>query len=363
MSQSAPIKELNAIGEWQSFSPGLERVKKCLTLLSHPERKWTHYLIGGTNGKGTVSLNLARALGPQTGLFLSPHLLDIRERITVDGHFLPDSLWQQSRDRILNLCPEVSLSFFEWLFVLSVEMFGRVGVQQAVYEVGMGGRLDATNALSPDVSVLTNVGLDHQAYLGETLEDIALEKIEIARRKKPFFVPENLLENPRILKRLKDIGCECYPFQAGGFSSNEPLVNQILQYLKLPELQDLAMLPGRREIHPCQPLLILDGAHNEPGWLDLAHWIEEKGFAKLNILFSVSKGRSPITLQKALKPVASSFFHWEAGFYQEVPGTEIRDVTKVNESGLKALIKKPLLVCGSLYFIAEFKKWLASNNL
>jgi len=353
----APIRELSGIDEWQSFEPGLERVKHGLKRLGFPHRHFRHFLVGGTNGKGTVSFNLARALGPSTGLFTSPHLIDVRERITLAGKPFPDSAWKKARDRILAVWPKPNLSYFEWLFLLAVEIFRQANVQDAVFEVGMGGRLDATNALSPELSILTQVSMDHQQFLGNTREEIALAKIEIARPEKPFFFPEDILAFNEVRSRIEIMGCLQKPQPISQrFEDNLNLVNQALEWLGHKPLEKLVLLPGRRERLGSD--LILDGAHNPVGWRDLARWVQSLHATPLNVLCSLSKGRNPETFLEELRPVAKRFYHWHAGFEKELPAEHWPDSVTVIESGdLQELLKRPLLVCGSLYFVGAFKAW------
>lgn len=360
LSLSVPVEELAAIGEWQSFSPGLERVKKGLMKLNSPHLKWPHILVAGTNGKGTVAKNLAVGLGEKTGLFLSPHVMNIRERITLDGEWFTDSEWKQARDEIRKVWPEAKLSYFEWLLLLAVMMFTRAGVKQAVFEVGLGGRLDATNALSPQLSVLTNVGLDHQAILGNTIEKIALEKIEIARSGRMFLFPENLLSKPLIQRRLQNIGCQSKPFKdITQYEDNLKLVNLALKHLGRHPLLNLCPLPGRREIIPSKNLLIFDGAHNKPGWDALAAWIKKRYPKKMAVLFSLSNDRQPEAFLQSMGEITSHFYHWQAGFYKEVSLKDIPErVTVIKKEDIETLLKEPLLVCGSLYFVGAIRKLL-----
>src|SRR5690606_31422872 len=104
-----------------------------------------------------------------SGLFISPHLLDVRERISLQGDPAADELWREAHGRVRAAVPEPELSYFEWLLVLAAEMFRLRSVPVAVFEIGLGGRFDAANALDPCLSVLTNVSLDHTAILGETV--------------------------------------------------------------------------------------------------------------------------------------------------------------------------------------------------
>lgn len=161
--------------------PGLDRVTLALERLGRPERAFASVLVVGTNGKGATATLLASILnahGVRTGLYTSPHLVRIEERIRVDGHCIaPDDL--AALVDALGRFPE--LSYFETLTVAALQHFAASGVQVAVLEAGLGGRWDAINAVTPVVSLLTNVGTDHQAWLGPTRGHVAAEKAAALR--------------------------------------------------------------------------------------------------------------------------------------------------------------------------------------
>jgi dihydrofolate synthase/folylpolyglutamate synthase len=170
----------------------LEHMRVLLKALEHPERKFPSVLIAGTNGKGSTAATLAAILQAsklKTGLYTSPHLVRINERVRIDGIPIPDDTFALIHDLVdrtaERLVSEGDLpwhpSFFEMLTAISFEYFAREKVDIAVLEVGMGGRLDATNVVEPRVSVITDVSLDHQKYLGNTVAEIAREKAGIIR--------------------------------------------------------------------------------------------------------------------------------------------------------------------------------------
>jgi dihydrofolate synthase/folylpolyglutamate synthase len=161
--------------------------------LGNPQRRFPAVLVAGTNGKGSTSATLAsicRAAGSKTGLYTSPHLVNINERIQIDGESISDPEFAEIYDRVhqagAKLVDEGKLpivpSFFEVLTAMAFEYFASARVDIAILEVGMGGRLDATNISDPCVSVITDVALDHQAYLGNTISEIAVEKAGIIRQ-------------------------------------------------------------------------------------------------------------------------------------------------------------------------------------
>ncbi len=172
-----------------AYKPGLERVETLLGLCGNPHKILKTIHIAGTNGKGSTSHMLASILqraGFSVGLFTSPHLVDFRERIRIDGRMIPTEYVTKFVEEIRPRIPEdLNPSFFELTTAMAFAYFVDKGVDIAVIEVGMGGRLDSTNVLKPLVSVITNVSIDHAAYLGGTLDAIASEKAGIIKSGTP----------------------------------------------------------------------------------------------------------------------------------------------------------------------------------
>jgi dihydrofolate synthase/folylpolyglutamate synthase len=169
---------------------GLERVRAASAAFGHPEGRFASVHVAGTNGKGSVSaMTAAMAIegGSRVGLYTSPHLCCFNERIEIDGHPAPDDVLEPALEEVLDRCPE--LTFFETATVAAFHLFARFGVELAVVEVGLGGRLDATNVLeAPRATAITSIGLDHTDRLGSTLASIAREKVGIAKPGVPLVV-------------------------------------------------------------------------------------------------------------------------------------------------------------------------------
>ncbi len=167
-----------------AYNPGLDRMRALLAAMGNPERAAPAIHVAGTNGKGsTASLaaSIAGAAGLRVGLHTSPHLLHVGERMRIDGVPAPDAWLDAAVGRHADLFARVGPSFFEATTALAFLRFAEAGVDLAVVEVGLGGRLDATNVLTPAVSVVTSIGLDHTDLLGDTLGAIAREKGGIAK--------------------------------------------------------------------------------------------------------------------------------------------------------------------------------------
>lgn len=196
MSYASAVASLIALGHELHSTPAhkfdLANMRVLLQALDHPERRFAAVLIAGTNGKGSTAATLASILiaaGHKTGLYTSPHLLRVNERIQVNDEEITDEAFAAIHERVEQVATRLVAggglpwhpSFFEMLTAMAFCHFADAGVHIAVLEVGMGGRLDATNVVEPVVSVITDVALDHQKYLGNTIAEIAREKAGIIR--------------------------------------------------------------------------------------------------------------------------------------------------------------------------------------
>ena len=196
MSYQSNVEQLYALGHELASTPShkfdLAYVREMLAAMGNPERRFPSVLIAGTNGKGSTAATLSailKAAGYKTGLYTSPHLVRINERIRVNGETISDvefsEIYQRAERTAQQLLHAGKLpwhpSFFEMLTVMAFEYFASVSIDIAVLEVGMGGRLDATNVVDPLISVIADISLDHQKFLGNTISEIAREKVGIIR--------------------------------------------------------------------------------------------------------------------------------------------------------------------------------------
>lgn len=197
---------------------GLERTEGALAALGDPHRRYPAIHIGGTNGKGSVTTTLAAVLGEaglRAGCYTSPHLCSIRERIVVDGEAIAEDLLLERAAEVTDVVERFGLTFFEAVTVLGFHAFAREDVDVAVIEVGLGGRLDATNVLRPLVSAVTNVQMDHADYLGDTLAKIAGEKAGIVKAGVPFILGETDAALVDIFRRTAAaVGAPFHPVDA-----------------------------------------------------------------------------------------------------------------------------------------------------
>jgi len=188
-----------------AYKEGLENIEQLAAMAGNPERRFKAIHIAGTNGKGSVAHLLAsycQELGLKTGLFTSPHLIDYRERIKINGIMISEQkvvdFFAQYQQKIEKISP----SFFEMTTILAFDYFANEKVDIAIIEVGLGGRLDATNILPPILSVITNISLDHTKLLGNTLPEIAYEKAGIIKENTPVVIGEFHTETFPVFEKI-----------------------------------------------------------------------------------------------------------------------------------------------------------------
>ncbi|MBA2745235.1 MAG: bifunctional folylpolyglutamate synthase/dihydrofolate synthase, partial [Flavisolibacter sp.] len=176
-----------------AYKNDLTNIIKLCAVLNNPQQHFKTIHVGGTNGKGSVSHMLAAILqtaGYKTGLYTSPHLYDFRERIRINGMMVDEQFVTEFVENIRPHIEEIQPSFFEITVAMAFQYFAKEKVDVAVIEVGLGGRLDSTNIIHPDLSVITNIGMDHENLLGDRLEKIAKEKAGIIKQNTAVVIGE-----------------------------------------------------------------------------------------------------------------------------------------------------------------------------
>lgn len=181
---------------------GLDSMNQFLDSLGHPHRKFPSIHIGGTNGKGSVGatlLSILHASGRKVGLYTSPHLSSVRERFRVGNRYISENEFAENAEKIIRILDGRQITYFEFTTTLAMLWFAEMQVDLAILEVGLGGRLDATNVVIPIVSVVTNVSMDHEQYLGNTIKDVAREKAGIIKPGVPLVTGETADEPLAVL--------------------------------------------------------------------------------------------------------------------------------------------------------------------
>jgi len=286
--------------------------------LDNPQEKFKSIHVAGTNGKGSTSHMLASILqeaGYKVGLYTSPHLKDFRERIKINGIEISEEFVCDFISLNKTFFEENNMSFFEMTVGLSFDYFAKEKVDVAIIEVGMGGRLDATNVITPLVSVITNIGLDHTQFLGNTLEVIAFEKAGIIKPKVPVVIGEYSTETkPVFLSKAKKNQSDIYfasELITADFSSD--LLGDYQGYNKKTALQTIAVLNSQKEYKIAEesikigllnvvkntgllgrwqqlesfPKIICDTAHNKNGLEIVMKQIQKEKYDVLHIVLGV----------------------------------------------------------------------------
>lgn len=377
---------------------GLDGPRQLLKeFLAYPAHGVKVIHVAGTNGKGSTCAmidSIARACGYRCGLFTSPHLIDYRERIQVSGEQIPEDACAAMLTELRALCErmETHPTFFEITLVLAMRWFRVRECEIIVLETGMGGRLDATTAVPADVCVITPVGLDHMQHLGNSLEEIAMEKAGILVPGKPVIsAPQEPAAHRVIEKEANEKRSPLefieepllgYPLALAGEHQrwNAALAVSALHRLGISLRSDSVgyglshvSWPGRFEI--IRPDLILDGAHNPHSAEVLAAtWRENFPGKKASLVFSAVAGKDIGGILKILAPLASRIFFCPVDTPRAVPVDQLAAYLPADaprhesygtfEEALAAAVAQgdPVLVAGSLFLVGEARALLTEGN-
>ncbi len=394
---------------------GLEAINELLSRMGNPQNSFHSVLIAGTNGKGSTAAMLASILqqaGLKVGLYTSPHLIDIRERIVINGIKISRTdlggLIAEIKDHTMQL-----VTYFECLTAAAFLYFSRRKVDIAVLEVGLGGRLDATNICQPLVSVITNIALEHTAYLGKTLEAIAREKAGIikkngvcvtaATQRKVIDVFDGICHKQQagLLRLGIDFKMKIHQDESISYEGQNRKINQLTMPLRGPHqlsnaalalaaieilgkkgyrIDDQAVQKGlaqtrweaRLEVLRPSPLFLLDGAHNPAGIVSLCRALG-KDFSgrRLILIFSALTDKDYRRMMRKIAPLAHQIFLPLLKTKRAVPPTVL--AAFLESLGYPALISDSvtasvrqalqyadendlILACGSLYLAGEVKQ-------
>jgi dihydrofolate synthase/folylpolyglutamate synthase len=390
---SSGLAWLDELGP-QRIRPGLSRARALLASLGNPQSSFVSILIAGTNGKGSTAATISALLaagGVRAGLYTSPHLVSVTERIRIGDVDVP----RETLDDVLGVVARLAApglrgpTYFEALTVAAFELFRRARIAVGVVEVGIGGRLDATNVLTPDISIVTNVAADHLDVLGPAVEDVAREKAGIFRKGQPALVGvTGTADGPRAVLHaearrtgarlveippLEAVGAAC-PLQ--GAHQRQNLALALAAARAAAPLDEGAVARGLASVRwlgrlqtlerPGARPLLLDGAHNPPGASALAAHLDVAGLSgHVDLLFG---GMADKDLPAVFAPLAARarriVLVAPVSPRAETPETlrvrvgrpELETARSVAE-GLARLEEAggdgPVLVAGSLYLVGE----------
>lgn len=347
-----------------AYKPGLQTSEALDAHDGHPHRHYPTIHVAGTNGKGSVSHSLAAILqtaGYRVGLYTSPHLVDFRERIRVNGLCISEERVVRYVKDFRQWNPSLSPSFFEITTALALKYFEEQKVDMAVIEVGLGGRLDSTNIISPILSVITNISFDHTQFLGNTLGLIAGEKAGIIKPHTPVVVGETTPETRTVFhqKALQQQApitfAEDNPkpsatlekaFELKGLYQEKNLTTILTAVKILKEmhiLQDalhlekalssvcgLTGLRGRWETLQESPLVICDTGHNLAGWQYLAPQIKVQPCRHLRIVFGMVDDKDVQAVMQLL-PTNAHYYFTQASTHRAIPAQKVAEMARAYE--------------------------------
>ncbi len=322
-----------------AYKANLDNTLQLVEHLQHPENNFKSIHIAGTNGKGSTSHMLASILqesGYKVGLYTSPHLKDFRERIKINGKEISEAFVVEFITNHQSFFESHALSFFEMTVGMAFDYFSKEKVDIAVVEVGMGGRLDSTNIITPEVSIITNIGLDHTQFLGSTLKAIAFEKGGIMKTHVPVVIGETQPETEIVfielakehhsnikfadqqeaiddyqsdlkgdyqIKNRKTVLSGIEALQKSGFEiSEEALVEGFKKVIKNTGLH------GRWEVIQEQPKIICDTGHNKEGLQYTMTQLLKEQYDQLHMVFGVVNDKDVLSILPLLPRQATYYF-------------------------------------------------------
>ncbi len=402
---------------------GLDRMIRLLNRLNNPQRSYPAVVVAGTNGKGSVTAMIASMLsagGYRVGWYISPHLVDVRERIRIGDHLISKRSVQICVE-IVRSAQEEELTYFEFLTAVSFLHFSRESVDLAVLEVGLGGRLDATNVVNPLASVITNIALEHQAFLGNSLDRIAAEKggivkqdgicITGARQTPVLDVLEKICRDrhARLLRLGRDLkvrvrmdglfsyrgfsgrrlsGLRC-PLRGRHQVANAALALGVVEQLgecgypiQDPLIRsglEKTRWEGRIEVLQHHPTVLLDGAHNPDGISALCGVLRRDfSYRRLFVVFGVLSDKDRSAMMSRIASIADAIILTRPGNERAVEPAELlplakrhcrnvaveRNPVRAVRLALDAAGKNDLIcIAGSLYLVGDIKKALHAGHL
>lgn len=403
-----------------AYKEDLDNTIKLCGFLGNPQDKFRSVHIAGTNGKGSVSHMLAsvfQSAGYTTGLYTSPHLKDFRERIKINGEMIAENFVIDFTEKMKPLINSIEPSFFEITVAMAFDYFVSRKVDIAIIETGLGGRLDSTNIVTPELSVITNIGMDHMNLLGDTLEKIAAEKAGIIKKGVPVVIGEVLPETQPIFeakareqnaplsfasqkrqatdwrwekqhfvvevaeehktdhtiyhldlpgiyqrKNLLTVLEACHLLREKGWKMDDAVIHKGLQ-----EVKKLTGLHGRWDIIHHSPYIVLDVAHNIDGIRQLMEQVELTDHHALHLIIGFVRDKE-IEKILSLLPKTARYYFTQADIPRALDAYELSEKavdyglkgkiyknvnTALSEAKANALEKDLIVVCGSVFLVGE----------
>ena len=343
-----------------AYKEGLSNTHALDEHFGHPHRQFKTIHVAGTNGKGSCSHTLAAILqsaGYKVGLYTSPHLVDFRERIRVNGQCISKEYVVDFVEQERSFFEPLHPSFFELTTAMAFKYFAEQAVDIAVIEVGLGGRLDCTNIITPVLSIITNISFDHTQFLGNTLAKIAGEKAGIIKKNVPVVIGETTPETlpvfqkkaaaksaPLHLAETFEVAHD-YDFELKGLYQQKNkqtilcAVNSLKDVFTIPEeaikkgmahVCELTGLTGRWQTLQTRPLVICDTGHNVGGWQYLAEQIKAQTCKTLRIVFGMVDDKDINTVMQLL-PKQAVYYFTQASSHRAIPVHKVQEIAKAHQ--------------------------------
>ena len=382
-----------------AYKPGFDNIYRLLENVGNPHKKLKCIHVAGTNGKGSTSHLIAATLqeaGYKTGLFTSPHLVDFRERIRINGKCIDQQSVINFVEQNKSVLEDVKPSFFETTFALAADYFEKQNVDVCVIEVGLGGRLDSTNVITPDLCVITNIGLDHTDFLGNTMQSVAAEKAGIIKQGVPVVIGESSTETyPIFAEKAQQLNAPILFADSHTYdlttwecelTGTYQLKNKNTAYCALKRLCEcgyniteynirngfkqvctLTGLRGRWEMLQETPLVICDTGHNAHGLQYVGQQLKAYKPGKVHVVFGMVKDKD-IDTALAMLPTNATYYFTQAGTSRALPATELQQMAAkhqlkgntytnveqaINVAYTQMCSDDMLLIGGSNYLVGE----------
>ncbi|MBS1873832.1 MAG: bifunctional folylpolyglutamate synthase/dihydrofolate synthase [Acidobacteria bacterium] len=414
MNYPESVRFLYALGnEIKTAKFGLERIRTLLEALGHPERACRFVHVAGTNGKGSTSAMIEaalRAAGERTGLYTSPHLAEPTERVRIGGREVTAERFAEAFERVHEAAErlledgaiDLHPTYFETVTAMAFLLFRDEACGRVVLEVGLGGRLDATNVVTPELAVITPVDFDHEQFLGNTIEAIAAEKAGILKPGVPVVMARQRPEAARIIEeRARELGCRLARaadasvtdvevdargsrFRLNGrearcaLAGEHQVDNAVAAALALEQLgapldgMAEARWPGRLEHVGERPEIILDGAHNPAGARALAAYIRRfYANRRVWLVYGSMRDKAVEEITGTLFPLASRIIVTAPHFARALRPDAVEEVwrggnveTAADLAGAieivrrEALAEDAVFITGSLFVVGEARALL-----
>jgi len=332
----------------KAYNPGLNNVLKFISALGLSLDSLNFIHVGGTNGKGSTSAYISSILQEskyKVGIFTSPHFFDFRERIKINNKMIEKSFIIDFINDNKNLIEKLELSFFELSFCISLAYFIKSKVDYSIIEVGLGGRLDATNIIDPLISIITNISYDHTDILGDTLEKIANEKAGIFKKNSKIIIGErNKIVDEVFIKKAKEVSSPITFIPDLNDQENYSNVNYLNTNIKtaihtcralnlnnvnndsilsgISNINKNSQLIGRWTTVSKNPKIIFDAAHNLAGFKCISSQLDKTKYNQLHVILAFIKGKNITELISTL-PLNSNIYYTSINMKRGMTQTEI----------------------------------------